>query len=470
MIVELTWNQGKKTMNLPTMESSFYQSLSSELSQLPIPNRATVSCPLGNAVYDIIKKAGACFIREDSNSISFAAPATDYPVVYLTCVNPTWNNYKFYRLEQKGDQVIATYGRIGTEKGEMFGERTHTYPKHMFWIKYREKLAKGYVDQTKVYLQSQPPVDAIAPASTSAKTVDASETVANALYALLRSYAKKHVETVCMSSTVTQGMVDASRGFLTTIYERKDVQSFNDTLLQLLAVSPRRVRKVAELLAEKPEDFARIIIREEDLLAAMEVLVSKPKTAANGSKEGFLNVEVYIATEKQRQQVLDHLSPQLHPKVKQVYRVIPQEQQKRFNIYLKKYGIKRVMQLWHGSRNENWLSIIQNGLKLRPDAIITGKMFGDGIYFAPSSMKSWGYTSFRGTYWAKGTQNQAFMALYATAYGNPKDVYASQRFTQDTLDGKNCVHAHAGTALRNDEIIYYSEDAMVLNYLVEFAE
>ena len=181
-------------------------------------------------------------------------------------------------------------------------------------------------------------------------------------------------------------------------------------------------------------------------------------------------MEVYIATEKQRQQVLDHLSPQLHSKVKQVYRVIPQEQQKRFNTYLKKHGIKRVMQLWHGSRNENWLSIIQNGLKLRPDAIITGKMFGDGIYFAPSSMKSWGYTSFRGTYWAKGTQNRAFMALYATAYGNPKDVYASQRFTQDTLDGKNCVHAHAGTALRNDEIIYYSEDAMVLNYLVEFAE
>lgn len=130
MNVTLTWNQGSRVLDLPLSESSFYKALSDELSQLPIPNRATVSCPLGNAVYDIIKKAGACFIREDSNSISFTASAADYPVVYLTCVNPTWNNYKFYKLEQKGDQVVATYGRIGTEKGEMFGERTHTYPKH----------------------------------------------------------------------------------------------------------------------------------------------------------------------------------------------------------------------------------------------------------------------------------------------------------------------------------------------------
>ena len=57
-----------------------------------------------------------------------------------------------------------------------------------------------------------------------------------------------------------------------------------------------------------------------------------------------------------------------------------------------------------------------------PDAIITGKMFGNGVYFAPSSMKSWNYTSYRGTSWANGDADVAFMGLYATAYGTPKDV------------------------------------------------
>ena len=72
------------------------------------------------------------------------------------------------------------------------------------------------------------------------------------------------------------------------------------------------------------------------------------------------------------------------------------------------------------SRNQNWTSIIINSLKLNPDAIITGKMFGNGVYFAPSSMKNWNYTSYRGTSWANGDADVAFMGLYATAYGTPK--------------------------------------------------
>ena len=32
----------------------------------------------------------------------------------------------------------------------------------------------------------------------------------------------------------------------------------------------------------------------------------------------------------------------------------------------------------------------------------------------------------------------------------------------------DCLHAHAGVSLQNDEIIFYHEDAMVLNYIVEF--
>ena len=91
-------------------------------------------------------------------------------------------------------------------------------------------------------------------------------------------------------------------------------------------------------------------------------------------------------------------------------------------------------------------------------------------YFAPKSTKSWNYTSMRGTYWAKGTSDTAFMALYATAYGTPLDCHSAHSYSQRDLkaQGCNCVHAHAGTALLNDEIIYYDEAAMTINYIVEF--
>lgn len=49
-------------------------------------------------------------------------------------------------------------------------------------------------------------------------------------------------------------------------------------------------------------------------------------------------------------------------------------------------------------------------------------------------------------------------------------VSSSYHFTKAELNRlhADCVHAHAGTALRNDEIIFFDENAMVLNYIVEF--
>ena len=471
MKTEIMWDTDSKILDLPdgTSESEFYKEVSGVLSSIAPPARVTVSCPYGTALFQVIKKSGAFFVKEDSNAINFPYDGNSYPEVYLTMVNPDHNNYKFYRLTQRGNDVIATYGRIGAEKGDPFGERTYTYPKHMFWVKYREKLAKGYVDQSKIYLaKDTKPVKQGTP-GTSQGTPKQPDGPAYELYMLLKQFAKRHVEAACITTHINKEMVIQSRKLLDTLYKRKSVKAFNNTLLKLIAICPRKVSQVAELQAGSPADFAKIIDREENLLAAMEALITDdiPDNAA-APNEGFHDIEVFIATDKQRKQVMDHLSPQLHSKVKQIYRVIPQNQQKRFDAYLKQHGIKKVMQLWHGSRNENWLSIIQNSLKLRPDAVITGKMFGDGIYFAPSSMKSWNYTSYRGTTWARGNSDKGFMGLYATAYGTPLDVYNACRYSQATLGNKNCVHAHAGQALLNDEIVFYNEDAVVLNYIVEF--
>ena len=164
------------------------------------------------------------------------------------------------------------------------------------------------------------------------------------------------------------------------------------------------------------------------------------------------------------------LSNQLKPKVKNIYRIIDKPQKQRFDNYCQNHNIQKIKMLWHGSRNENMFSIISTRLKLRPNARITGKMFGQGIYFAPSSMKNFNYTSYRGTTWGNGSSDTAYMALYATAYGEPLNVTQSRSYTQAELNllHKNCVHAHAGAQLRNDEIVFYNEDAMLLMYLVEF--
>ena len=41
---------------------------------------------------------------------------------------------------------------MGVAKGALFGERSYMYPLSMFWVKYYEKLSKGYIDNSDVYL------------------------------------------------------------------------------------------------------------------------------------------------------------------------------------------------------------------------------------------------------------------------------------------------------------------------------
>ena len=428
---------------------------------------------IGKVEYKLSLRSETIFITELYNDLpqNFIKP---FGPKFLTCIDPEKNAYKYYKLEKVGDKVRASYGRMGTKKGELFGERSYDYDLSMFWIKYFEKIQKGYKDYSELYLDGERESCSKQNHDAITKPNSASER----LFAKLNNFAKKAVEEAEVFVPITETILTTSKQLIDQLRKDESVDSFNKDLLELMSILQRPVRTgdgmgVREQLAIDESDFKRIILREADLLQAMEGYFygNGLKTAVYDFKK--YGVSVFIANEKQKRQVMSHLSETLQKKVKEVYRVIPKEQQKRFNDYLEKNDIHRVKQLWHGSRNQNWMSIMVNSLQLNPDAIITGKMFGSGIYFAPSSMKSWNYTSYMGASWSKGTSSTAFMGLYAVAYGRPKDVdqwNGHTDYKQLVKDNHcNCLHAHAEKGfLRNDEIVFYDEAAMVMNYIVEF--
>lgn len=472
-VLNINFTINDKQETTTCLPGDVFKTIANYIAKVPAPNDVYVETDIGDAEFQLIKKSGAFFVREVYNNINISENEK-LGTVYLVMVNPEHNNYKFYKLEDcdNGD-ILATYGRIGASSNEVFGERTHVYPKRMYWVKLAEKLAKGYKDMSDVYLADEPKdiSDASEEMCDTSKTVEKND-ASSVLYNTLKAYSTYVIKETCISSIVTEKMVERTKNLLTDLYElTEDVNAFNKKLLEILEVSPRRVRDVNSLLAQTADDFSKIVNREESLLMAMEAVVNKP-SATRKSENSFetLNIKVHYATDKQKEEVLRHLNDSLKGKVKNIYRVISQSQKARFNEYIERNNIKKIKQFWHGSRNENWLSIVSNGLLLKPNAVITGKMFGDGIYFAPSAMKSWGYTSGLGSYWARGNSNTSFMGLYAVAYGNPLDVTCACRYTQQGLNlrGFNCVHAHAGTYLRNDEIVFYDEAAVLLNYIVEF--
>lgn len=366
-------------------ENEFYKELGTIITeQCEDAKTVQVIAPVGFAEYGIVHKGNSVFITENTNDMVFTK-TTPYGKCHLTCVDPEHNNYKFYELEGEGNRCVATYGRIGSGSasatGDRFGVRKYAYPRHMYWIKYFEKLAKGYSDKSDIFLSEE--------VGTTKDIVEVKhariQTIANRLYEQLLSYARGYVKESCLNIKVTSGMVKEAERLLKELYETKNVEEFNNTVLELVAVSPRRCGNVADLLAKSEDDFISVLDREDSLCKAMGVIVenevAEQKMNESNKVDSFKEkgVTVKEATKEEKEFVMKHLSQGLKGQVKNIYSVYHEKQQKCFDAYVKKNNIKTIKHLWHGSKNENWLSIVSDKLLLNPNAVITGKMFGNGI-------------------------------------------------------------------------------------------
>lgn len=412
-------------------------------------------------------------------------------VKYLVMVTSA-NNNKFYKMIPNGNEFKVEYGRLG-----MSSFQTATYPISQFDKKYNEKIKKGYVDKTEL-IEELVSKEEPTKENSSSEYKPISDAVVAKIVERLQDMARKTIEAnyKVSSNMVTQKMVDESQECLNQLIHTKDVLLFNDILLQNFSIISRRMGRVSDWLAKSCDDFESIITREQGLLDVMagqvkQNLIDKKnkeaeqKASEKGKASGktilsAMGISIKKVTKKEEEAIKKLLGENASRYVN-AWKVTNKKTQKEFDDYLKELGEEtEVRQLWHGSRNENWWSIITTGLVLRPtNAIISGKMFGYGIYFAPDSSKSMGYTSQMNSYWARGNSSTGFLSLYDVIYGEPyiidKNYYSYSGLGQLTYEnlqkvkpGANSVHAlKEVTGLRRDEIIVYKEAQATIKYLVE---
>lgn len=392
--------------------------------------------------------------------------------VHLVCVTQN-NNNKYYDMVEQGDILQATYGRIGSSK------QVKTYPISKWDSIYSSKIRKGYRDETAIS------------AVTSVTVMDEYKPIEEpdiaAVVEYLRSKARDAVRRnyTVSSEQVTREMVNTAQWQLDTLYRQSSgltVPEFNDKLIDLFHTIPRRMAHVGDFLAVDKSDFDKIIDREQKVLDVMsgQVVDKVTTTVMNGNKVDkdktileMVGLEFSPVTDRDKAVIKKELGECANLFYK-AWRVENKSTRTKFKGFLKGKGRGFVKKLfWHGSRTENWWSILRTGLVLRPTNVVTnGSMFGYGLYFAPKARKSVGYTSLRNSYWANGHSNYGFLALCEVAYGKPYNVYDAQKgMTWDRLQkvapGCSSLHAHAGPSLRNDEVIVYREDQVTIKYLVE---
>ena len=355
--------------------------------------------------------------------MSYAIPHTDRYLVMVTMNN----NNKWYSMHDNGDGTFtAGWGRVGQN-----GARC-TYPISQWDAKYSEKIHKGYTDQSDTVLGNEDEGKDLSDERAEEKAPSAksvTRTEANSLISRLASFAKgfirRHYITRSSSIKVNSRMINKVDELLKQMYASVQtgvsVSDFNTMLSEVFMAIPRIMGDTRHFYASAPGDYGRILKREAEYIDSLRAMARTNDSQNSGiistSDDNALadaettiekfGLKISPVTASQEADIRRHMG-QNAPRYVRAWRIENKTTKKAFDAYRKKLGDNaNVKQLWHGSKNENFHSILCSGLLLNPNASITGKMFGYGIYFAPSFAKSMGYTSIEGSYWAGGHSDTA---------------------------------------------------------------
>ena len=415
---------------------------------------------------------------------------------YLIMVEGCDNHNKFYRMVPNDDGCTwtAVYGRVGTNGVK------RSYHMSQWDSKYDEKVRKGYKDMTNFHMvagnstissQFDPIPDAVI-----RKVVDnllkwADEVIKGNYTVSAESVNKDAIRNA-------QKLINSLSDIYTTSCNKNGIADttvyrFNRVLEELFVRIPRRMSDVDEFKAKTVRDFKEIIEREQRLLDVMSSRVNSftgdddddnasAATSTNGKTIlDAVGLEIRRCDDKEKNMIKSHLDADTQRLFKDCYHVVNKRTREKFDNYVKTNKIKNVRYYYHGSRNENYWSILKQGLKLRPSQRVTraGAMFGYGLYFAPKAKKSCGYTSLPFAYWSnrtgsnQGSNHTAMLTVFKVAMGKKYDLQAYSPIVSKWNEkdckkaGYDSVYAHAGVSLQNDEAIVYNEDACTISYLIE---
>lgn len=386
------------------------------------------------------------------------------------------NNNKYYDMVENDDGSISVdYGRVGVTSTKM------TYPvgTKKWESLYNAKVKKGYVDQTQLRVVS----------STGGAFSSIADKDTSSLVSALTGYAKQSIVdnyTVAVEA-VTQAQVDRAQDILDHIPSLLRVgvatKGINDQLLSLYSVIPRRMKHVQDHLITNGhlnvtnlDEARKIVANEQATLDVMRGQVTTGALQVSSSQTVLQALGIDIAPfGRDDIAVAKEMLGKNAGQFRRGFRVVNTASAERYNANLLSAADTHQMKLWHGSRNENWWNILKTGLLIRPaNAVITGAMFGYGIYAANKAQKSIGYTSLHGSYWARGGSNKAYLGIFQFHLGrmyrtkNHESWMCSLDYRKLQQKGTfDSLYAQGGIDLINDEYIVYQPQQVTIWGIVE---
>ena len=381
-------------------------------------------------------------------------------VCYLLLLDESQNNNRYFRMCENGGVIETEVGRVGAKPIK------RKVPASYWKTLYDRKIAEGYVDRTEQISFRK-----------NAKYAEIADSDVRHLFDNLLRYAHKAIEdnyTVSYDS-VSEKMVREAQAVLHRIDSCRDIEECRRLFKEEYIIIPRKMRDVEEMLPKTLDDVKELLVYNQDLL---DVMASQVKTCTNANPTQTIldkyHISARLCTDEENENIKKHLASESRGFFRRAFRINNSVTDARQEAYIQAHHVKQhdIHYLYHGSKNMNYFGIVTDGLLLNPNAPVTGKMFGYGLYFANRAKKSINYTDLSGSYWAGGHSNTAYLAVFKVVYQNARHI---QKWTSDMSSltrerlGKqhDALFAHKGVDLVNDEIIVYDQAQATMQYLVE---
>ena len=187
------------------------------------------------------------------------------------------NNNKYYNCFPEGDNFRVEYGRVNSTK------TTTSYPMSKWESQISSKIKKGYKDVTDLKTAL---VEEIKTDGTKYKDIENESVrrIIEKLHSLARDTVKKNYSV--SSASVTEEMVYEAQLVINNLISIKSVNKFNDELLKLFEIIPRKMDNVRSYLIKSIDEIDKVISREQDLLDIMRgQIVTKSTATENKAKE-----------------------------------------------------------------------------------------------------------------------------------------------------------------------------------------
>ena len=401
------------------------------------------------------------------------------------------NNNKFWNILLFEDGACETkWGRVG-EQGQ--SKRFDGYNVDQFESKCREKQGKGYRPQKTV----GNPASAFSVQSENLAELAKNQIKSNSpeTLALVGWLAKVNIHDILQATSlqydesrgtfstplgiVTEDGIAEARTLLSHIssyvhqndYDHPDfIKILNDYLMLIpqnigrAKPDPRRLYPDVEAVQAQRNILDSLATSLQLALIPTEEAETAPllfEAKLNLVKER--SVIERISKKYRSTLQLRHLCS--HLEVKSVFSVEIASMTRAFEAEGRRIG--NVQELWHGTKAFNLLSILKSGFHI-PSAnagYVTGRLFGNGIYFSDQSTKSLNYAY---GYWDGKATDRCFMFLNDVAMGRS---YMPQTFNEDLPKlGYDSAFAKGGTgSLLNNEMIVYKTFQINPRFLVEFS-